>query len=279
MARKSPPLQDRRTNAASKAPASSRYARRKVSTSSGVTARSSARVSSPNECAVPPTGRAESANCNNRKSAVSPMSIVYCHPFHVCGQIIPAQRRSAFAAWRWTNRARIVWRCSGTYFRSLYAAAFPSKSPWPTVFGMLGPKACFRRCRMLRSASWTRLSPPAVIAGALCQLSIGLIRSASATSTKLRPWPQLNVVENVAIVSSGSTSSTSKLLNLKIHRKGARLRPRHRNMRYAKLHKLCILNALAVHRLQPRLGNVVKFVAVDSPGDQQLARTCNHSMR
>ena len=50
-------------------------------------------------------------------------------------------------------------------------------------------------------------------------------------------------------------------------------------MRYAKIRKLRILNALAVYRLQPRLGNVVKFVAVDSLRTPQLARTCNHPVR
>ena len=53
------------------------------------------------------------------------------------------------------------------------------------------------------------------------------------------------------------------------------LRPRHRNMRCEKPRKPRILNALAPHRLPPRLGDVVKFVAVDYLRTQHLARTSN----
>ena len=41
------------------------------------------------------------------------------------------------------------------------------------------------------------------------------------------------------------------------------LRPRHRNTRLMKLRKSRIFNALAVHHLQSKSGNVVEFVAVD----------------
>ena len=75
-----PPANTRRTRTASMAPDSSKYALRKVSTPPGVRASSSAKVSSPKECAAPPIGRTESAKCSKRKSAIPPWasrSIVY----------------------------------------------------------------------------------------------------------------------------------------------------------------------------------------------------------
>jgi hypothetical protein len=130
-------FQDRRTNTASKAPDSSRYALRKVSASAGVRLPSSARVSSPKECAVPPIGRAESptvanagvqfppwASCQNPSFIGHSLSIVLLSPLSCLRADHTCTTTECIRGVAMTNRARSWRRCSGrVYSRSLYAMA------------------------------------------------------------------------------------------------------------------------------------------------------------